>query len=201
MTDGATLVHVYDPMCSWCWAYRPEWTALRGALPADLTVVELLGGLAPDSDEPMPPETRAMVQGHWRRIEGLLGTAFNHDFWTACSPRRDTYKACRAVVAAGERGPDMVLAIQEAYYLRAMNPSEPDTLVQLAGEIGLDQEVFAALLAATETDIEFRRQRDLARQLGVGSYPSLVLLAGQEARPIPVDYRDHRVTLAAIQGA
>jgi protein-disulfide isomerase-like protein with CxxC motif len=57
------------------------------------------------------------------------GTEFNFDFWTKCQPRRDTYKACRAVIAASQQNAEeaMIEAIQKAYYLRAMNPSEHDS--------------------------------------------------------------------------
>ncbi len=36
----------------------------------------------------------------------------------------------------------MIHAIQNAYYLRAMNPSDTATLIELAGEIGLNKQQF-----------------------------------------------------------
>ena len=188
-------------MCSWCWAYRPAWLKLKESLPERVSVRLLLGGLAPDSEDPMPDHIREMVQGHWRNIENQLGTRFNHDFWTRCQPRRDTWKACRAVAAAAPHGheEEMILAIQEAYYLRAMNPSEPDTLVQLAGEIGLDKAAFREALFSPSTETEFARQLNLSRVLGVNSFPSLRLEHDGHIHPIPVNYRDHHPTLEEIQ--
>ena len=188
-------------MCSWCWGYRPTWLKLREALPEQVEIRLLLGGLAPDSDAPMPDDIRRMVQDHWRNIERQLGTRFNHEFWTRCQPRRDTYKACRAVAAAAAFGQEeeMILAIQEAYFLRAMNPSEPDTLVQLAGEIGLDEDEFREALFSASTEAEFARQLNLSRAMGVNSFPSLRLEHDGRLYPIPVDYQDHRPTLEEIQ--
>ena len=80
-------------MCSWCWAYRPTLLKLRESLPDEIRWQNVLGGLAPDNDQPMPDETRQMVQGHWKTIQSGVGTEFNFDFWTQCQPRRDTYKA------------------------------------------------------------------------------------------------------------
>ncbi|MBT8071851.1 MAG: DsbA family protein, partial [Gammaproteobacteria bacterium] len=130
----SVLYYVHDPMCSWCWAYRPVLQRLREHLPVEIRWQNVLGGLAPDSDQPMPGATRQMVQGHWRQIQSSVGTRFNFDFWSRCQPRRDTYKACRAVIAASFQAAEerMIQAIQEAYYLRAMNPSEPATLAELA---------------------------------------------------------------------
>lgn len=88
--------YVHDPMCSWCWAHRPQWTLLEQAINRlDIPVQYLLGGLAPDSDVPMPKEQIAAISGYWKKIEALLGTKFNHDFWTENTPRRSTYPACR----------------------------------------------------------------------------------------------------------
>ena len=187
-------------MCSWCWGYRPTWLQLRSELPAKVRVINVLGGLAPDSDQPMPLELRQTIRGHWSQIRELLGTEFNFDFWTRCRPRRDTYKACRAVVAAAGQGAEeeMIEAIQRCYYLRAMNPSEPDTLVQIAGEIGLDTERFARDLFAAETEVEFQRQLTLRRRLGIRSFPSLVLQATGHTMPLTLDYRDYRIPLREI---
>ena len=53
-----TLYYVHDPMCSWCWGYRPQWLKLKAALPEHVHVVSVLGGLAPDNHQPMPPGMR-----------------------------------------------------------------------------------------------------------------------------------------------
>jgi len=196
-----TLYYVHDPMCSWCWAYRPVLLQLRKHLPADIRWQNVLGGLAPDNDQPMPEDTRRMVQGHWQKIQSSLGTEFNFDFWTKCQPRRDTYKACRAVIAADRQqaGEAMIEAIQKAYYLRAMNPSEPETLGDLALEVGLDRDQFMQDLSSARIESELQRQFGLRRQLNVWSFPSLVLEHDSVYSPIRHDYQDFRPTLTEIQ--
>ena len=94
------LYYVHDPMCSWCWGYRPTAELLFADLPKDIVRENVLGGLAPDSDEPMSDELLQRIPKHWRTIREMLGTEFNFDFWTECAPRRSTYPACRAVIAA-----------------------------------------------------------------------------------------------------
>ena len=83
----ATLYYYHDPMCSWCWGYRPTLQKLFSSLPEGVTRTNIVGGLAPDSDQPMPEAQRAAIAGYWRRIEDMLGAEFNHDFWTRCEPR------------------------------------------------------------------------------------------------------------------
>jgi putative protein-disulfide isomerase len=191
----AILYYVHDPMCSWCWAFRPVWSAVREALPAAVRAVRLLGGLAPDSDSDMPLSMQRYLQRTWRTIEREVpGTRFNHDFWTHCRPRRSTYPACRAVIAAQrqDRGAEeaMILAIQHAYYLQARNPSDRELLVALAGEIGLDSGLFADDLRSAEVERQLQEEIRQARSMGVNSFPSLVLAEGAGLRLIPHDYGD-----------
>jgi len=188
-------------MCSWCWAYRPTLLLLRENLPEEIRWQNVLGGLAPDNDQPMPEEMRRMVQGHWQNIQSTAGTEFNFDFWTKCQPRRDTYKACRAVIAASwqQAEEDMIEAIQKAYYLRAMNPSEPETLADLAAELGLDRGRFWEDLGSVQTETEFRRQLMLRAHLNVRSFPSLVLEYGKSRKFIGHDYQDYRTSVTEIE--
>lgn len=202
--ETATLYYVHDPMCSWCWSFRPTWARIVLALPPAVQPARLLGGLAPDTDQPMPQEMRAGLQATWRHIEQVVpGTEFNFDFWRTSRPRRATYPACRAVIAAHAQGArheeEMIHAIQRAYYRQARNPSDDETLYALADEIGLDVALFTQALASRQTQANLEHQIHRARELDVDSYPSLVLVHGERHRPIPYDYRNPEVTLEALR--
>ena len=71
------------------------------------------GGLAPDSDVPMPQEIVQYVKSAWRAVSAAAGLELNWDFWTKCQPRRSTYPACRAVVAAGMQSEEARVAMYE----------------------------------------------------------------------------------------
>jgi putative protein-disulfide isomerase len=199
--EPVTLYYIHDPMCSWCWAYRPVLDELKARLPGSVVWRNRLGGLAPDSDVPMPEETRKMVMNHWRNIQTKLGTEFNFEFWTRCKPRRSTYPACRAVLAAASQDAEeaMIDAIQRAYYVRALNPSEDDTLVHLAEELGLDTDRFVEDLGDPQTHDTLLCQIGQARAWGVSGFPSLVMQKGNTRSRIPVDYLNAAPTLEAIQ--
>ncbi len=199
----ATLFYVHDPMCSWCWAFRPVWAQVQASLPRDVEVRTLLGGLASDSDSPMPDEMRRFLRDTWHRIERMVpGTRFNFDFWEECSPRRSTYPACRAVVAARRQGVGleqrMIHAIQRAYYQQARNPSDMATLVELAIEIKLDSGRFLQDLQAESVNDEFATELALARSMGMDSMPSLALDTGGTRWPVPLDYTDYQVIVEHI---
>jgi len=189
-------------MCSWCWAYRPSMLLLRENLPAEIRWQNVLGGLAADCDQAMPEATRLMVQEHWRRIESSLGTKFNFDFWTTNQPRRDTYKACRAVIAASYQDAEegMIESIQRAYYLRAMNPSDPSVLADLAVELGMDRSRFMEDFDSQQTEANLRSQLLLRDRLMVKSFPSLVFEYDSKYKFVTHDYQDYRNSLAEIHG-
>ncbi|HEY9032679.1 MAG TPA: DsbA family protein [Pseudomonadales bacterium] len=197
----ATLYYLYDPMCSWCWAYRPVLAQIDRALAnRPLQRINLLGGLAADSDAPMPPDQQQHIQAIWRQIEQETGTRFNHRFWRDCQPRRSTYPACRAVLAAEQQqaGDAMIDAIGEAYYQRAMNPSDEDTLLQLADELGLDFDRFAADLVSPAVDNTLQQQITQVRSMPADGFPCWVLEQDGSYHRLPLDYHSAHVTLAAL---
>ena len=198
------LYYVHDPMCSWCWAFRPILLELTRNLPSNIEFIKLLGGLAPDNDAPMPQETREYVISNWQKIqEEVPDTAFNYDFWENCEPRRSTYPACRAVIAARKQGKGyddhMTYAIQQAYYLQARNPSDNATLIELANEIELNVEQFTSDLNFEETNEELYQELNTARSLQLNSFPSLLLIKGKQSISIPHNYHDANVILDTLK--
>ena len=189
------LIYVHDPMCSWCFGFAKVYQQLTEQLPENIEFIRLLGGLAPDTVEIMSESTRQMVQQNWRRIEqSIPGVKFNYDFWTTCQPRRATYPACRAVIAAREQGDefDVLLTrqIQQAYYRQARNPADNETLIELAGEIGLDQGRFSEKLVADQTHQQLLDEIAAARSIGISGFPSLILQEDDRFKSVLINYTD-----------
>ncbi len=190
------LFYVHDPMCSWCWGFQKTWQQVQNNLASLVDIHYVVGGLAPDSDQPMPKAQQQDIAGYWRIIQTKIpGTEFNFDFWTHCSPRRSTYPACRAVLAAKNLDPDkeidMILAIQQAYYLQAKNPSDIDTLITCAENIGIEKTAFEYALTSDAIETLFQEQLQLSTQLGARGFPSLILTTPQAKHFIQIDYNNH----------
>ncbi len=197
---AATLFYVHDPMCSWCWGYKPTWDRVKQQLPGNIALEYVVGGLAPDTDETMPESLQQNIESYWHKIQDQLGTAFNFDFWRINTPRRSTYESCRAVIAADKQGmaEQMIEAIQRAYYLEARNPSERKVLVDIARESGLDVADFLADLDEADTEIRLLDDIAMARRWQVPGFPALVLIVDDQLHHIAVDYKDADKTLAEI---
>ena len=173
-----TLYLIVDPMCSWCWGFRSAWQALREELPSSVQIIDLMGGLAQDTDQPMDEPTRQYVQNAWRTVASRTSTPFNFEFWETCKPRRTTYPACRAVIAAGLQDrcarSTMYEAIQRGYFLEARNPSDTDTLIAIAHQIGIDSGQFARDLETPQTQKTFADELATVRTFGVTGFPTVI---------------------------
>lgn len=198
------LYYVHDPMCSWCYALAPVWGRVREAVDKVVTIRTVLGGLAPDTDVPMPAEMRRKIRRTWQRIEEVVpGTTFNYDFWSRCQPKRSTYPACRAVIAARAQGAEhehaMIAAIQRAYYREAKNPSLVETLTALAAELGLDTARFGATLTSEACERELQAEVGRSLSLGVRGFPTLMLVNGRTGVAVQHDYNDAELTVRRIE--
>jgi len=197
------IYYVHDPMCSWCWGFTQTYEKFIEKLHDRFEIKRLLGGLAVDSDEPMNDETKNMVQSAWQKIEKTIpGKKFNFDFWQLNTPRRSTYPACRAVIAARTQGEEfdvkMTSAIQTAYYQKAQNPSDVSILLELAGELGLNKTLFKKAILSHEIQEILLHEIKLSRNIRAKSFPSLILNTKQSLFSIPIDYCDENTMLKAV---
>ena len=199
-----TLYYFHDPMCSWCWAFRPLWTEIVTGLPDYVKSQRVLGGLAPDTDQPMPTDMQAKLKSTWLKIQQTVpGTPFNFEFWEKCVPRRSTYGACRAVIAARRQDPgfeeNMILAIQQAYYLQARNPADRSTLIELAHEIGLDGALFSLDLESPAIQEVLLKEIEMTRRLDVKGFPTLLLEKTGVFTPIQHEFNDVKAVLHQVK--
>ena len=195
-----TLYHVHDPMCSWCYAFKPTLDELRKNLNDNIKIVHVVGGLAKHSNEDMPIQQQNTIQNIWYQIEDQVGSKFNHDFWKDCKPRRSTYLSCQATMLAryANKEDEMIEAIQKAYYQEAKNPSDASTLIELAKNIGMDYKQFEEDLKSEKIELDLQEELNLRRSLHVNSFPSLVLKYKKETYPINIKFNDYEFMLKQI---
>ena len=192
-----TLYYVHDPMCSWCYAFKSTLDTLKKHLDSNIKLVYVVGGLASHSDEIMPKDMQEKIENIWYEIEEVTGTKFNHDFWEKCIPRRSTYLACEATMLARyeNKEEEMINAIQEAYYQKAMNPSDATTLISLAKQIGMDEKKFEEDLKSQKIEDDLQNELNFRRSLHVKTFPSLILEYKKELYPINIKYNDYETML------
>ena len=82
------------------------------------------------------------------------------------------------------------MAIQEAYYLHAQNPSEMATLIKIATSIGLDGDLFSQQINSDKVKQQLMNEITRVRAMPIQGFPSLVLAVDSELYPIRVDYKN-----------
>lgn len=204
MKTTATLFYIHDPMCSWCYGFKAVLNTLLDELPNKIEVQFLLGGLAADSNETMSDEMQQSIKLNWHKIEQTIpDIKFNYNFWQQCTPRRSSYASCRAVIAAKQQHVDyeikMINAIQQAYYLDALNPSDYSVLYTLAKKLDLDLDRFKKDIHSTELNNTLKQQISLSRKIGADSFPSLYLLSNKTYYPIVLDYNNADIIIEHLK--
>lgn len=195
------LYYIHDPMCSWCYAFKKSYDELIKLLSKEVQVINIVGGLAKETNEIMPKEMQEKIEQIWYDIENQTGTKFNHDFWKLCKPRRDTYKACKAVLCAKEQNQEleMIDSIQKAYYQNAKNPSDIDILLELAEKLDLDFEKFKNDFLSQKSEELLQNDLEIRRKLKVFSFPTLLLQYKKELYPIQIEFNNTQKMLTQIE--
>jgi putative protein-disulfide isomerase len=92
----------------------------------------------------------------------------------------------------------MILAIQQAYYLQAQNPSDDCTLNALASHIGLNTTKFETQLNHPNTQKQLNQEIAFNQSIQAISFPSLVLEYEGVFNAIPIDYTHADAMLQSI---
>jgi putative protein-disulfide isomerase len=173
-----TLYYFGDPMCSWCWGFRPVLEQVDQEYP-ELERVMVLGGLRGGDEEPMSDDLAAMIRNAWLRIEESTGQKFNHDLWELHRPLATTWPACRAVLAARLLDPKaewaFMVAMFEAYFTRALDPSSRETHLMIAEEQGFDRNIYMGILDSEQVERTLQTDLRTTQRFGITGFPSVVL--------------------------
>ena len=173
-----TLYYFGDPMCSWCWGFRPVLEQVELEYP-ELQRVMVLGGLRGGDEVPMSDDLAAMIRNAWTRIEESTGQDFNYDLWELHRPLSTTWPACRAVLAARLLDPKaewpFMVAMFGAYFTRALDPSSRETHLMIAEEQGFDREVYSGVLESEQAERTLQTDLRTTQRYGITGFPSVVL--------------------------
>ncbi|MGR5142594.1 DsbA family protein [Photobacterium sp. DNB23_23_1] len=186
------FLYVMDPMCAWCYGFQPELERFLEHYPS-ADVDWIMGGLAPDTEEPMNENLKQAISSYWHEIEKVSQVTFNHSYWELNTPYRSTYQACRAVISAEKlavkSAQKMVRAIQSAYYREARNPSLDRTLIDCAKSLDLSEKQFLAALHSKETELRLREHLTIARHFQVSGFPAFFYInEGKQVYPLTLGF-------------
>jgi predicted DsbA family dithiol-disulfide isomerase len=178
-----------DIACPWCWIGKRRLEAALAELRTDVRVVWRAFEL-----DPSAPRERDRSVSYAQRLSKKYGTQIHEaesmiarmtavaredglDFRFDRIRSGNTFDAHRVLHLALERG--VQDAVKERFLRGYMTEGEPigdpETLVRLAGEAGLDFEGVRAVLSTDAYAAEVRVDEEEARQLGIHGVPFFVI--------------------------
>lgn len=175
------LLYVGDPMCSWCYGFGKEMSALMAMHPG-LELEIIVGGVRAGATDVLDQAGKEFRLGHWARVEAQSGLPFNR---AALMAREnfvyDTEPICRAVVTARRLAPSADLlavfrALQHAFYVDGLDTTNGQVLsAVVAQQLQLDAGVVLRTWQDADTIVLTKADFVRARALGVRSFPALLL--------------------------
>ena len=189
MTASVAIDFISDVVCPWCalgaMALEQAIRNVAGEVAVELTYKPF--ELNPD----MPAEGEHAVQHLMRKygrtaedvaagkaLQIARGEAIGFKFdLEKRSHFYNTFDAHRLLLWALQQGRQVALkrALMRAYFSDGQNPSDRETLVRLAAEVGLNAQAAREVLASSAFASEVRELDVYYRQRGINSVPAMVL--------------------------
>lgn len=179
------LLYVFDAYCGWCYGMAP---ALRELAADDDIRITVIHGALFSGVNSAPIGHFGHIPGANARIAELTGVAFGPDYERLLSEGRmllDSDAAARGLAAlrasAGDhRVLEMAGAMQTAFYRDGRSLSDAETYATIAADRGFDAGTVRRQLDDDVIAARARRDQEWLAELGVHSYPMLLLRRGDE---------------------
>ena len=179
-----TLLYIADPMCSWCYAFGPELSALLDGLPG-LRIELVLGGLRAYNTEVMSDSKKADLMQHWKKVHDITGLPLIDTAIEQPGFIYNTEPACRAVVAARTLLPEAALptftAIQQAFYAEGRDVTQGEELAAVCCGVlsamgsPISTDAFHSHWSSESTVLAAHNDFVQCKQWQIDGFPALVL--------------------------
>lgn len=181
MGASERLLYGFDPLCGWCFAFRPSMRAVREAYAA-LPITLMCGGLVVgERVRPLAQDRDYLIQG-LAAVQRTTGVRASEAFFSGVlaegSYVSNSEPLCRAITVveqlAAQQAYDFADSITHAFYERGLAPDAPDLLAELAAAQGVDAATFLQHWHSDAARIATQERFREAQQQGFVSYPTLV---------------------------
>ncbi|MFI0423728.1 DsbA family oxidoreductase [Spongiactinospora sp. 9N601] len=182
-----------DVLCPWCYIGKRRLTAALARHPGRdrVEIIWRSHELAPDEGRTPGPTAAQAMSGWWgeqapARIARIreLGAAEGLELNLHLARPVNTFDAHRLVKLSAGRGlaDAMMERLLHGYHTEGLNVADPQVLLRLGGEAGLEAAEVRAVLAGDDHADQVRADRRRAAECGVTGVPGLVIDGGP---PVP----------------
>ena len=188
MTNKVSVDIVADLVCPWCWLGKRNWDAARKLVP-EIPVETVWRPYQLDPDLPRAgrpyreymkakfsgenTERWAQMRAHLEQAAPAAGIEFRFD---DIPVRPNTLNAHRVLRWAAGQGVENAAAegLFRAFFADSRDIGDTQTLSQIAGAAGLDDELIAELLSSDQDEKAIREEEAFFRKLGVTGVPTYI---------------------------
>ena len=198
MKNHITITNFTDTACIWCWGTEPIFRALETHYPNLIEFRYVMGGLVDDINNFSDPGNgidagakgaNEQIVAHW------LEAAHHHrmpvkpegfhlfsDEFPSTYPQNIAYKAAQLVDP--NKADAYLRRVREATLTEAKVTGNPDVLIELACEVGLERAAFSKALKSKEVEQAFHEDLRLNHAAGVEVFPSFLVESDGEGEPV-----------------
>lgn len=209
---GVEVVLFHDVLCAWSYLADKRLDVLRAEFGEQVRWSYRGYPLRPD-EEALDKKQRQLLARHFRRIsKEPEGQGVVADLWTSTDPPVSSLPPLIALEAARVQGRgqhDALLhALRQAAFLRGVNVTRRDVLLEVAGTVGLDETRFLRDLDDPRSFDRLQEGVDDAESMGIRGVPAVIigdewLMQGcrevQEYRGVLEKYLAERTPVAAMR--
>jgi predicted DsbA family dithiol-disulfide isomerase len=204
------ITYYTDPLCSWSWAFEPQWRRLRYLFGEQLQWAYCMGGMIADwqqYSDPLNDVSRPVQMGpQWFQVRTLSGMPIEERIWFE-DPPGSSYPACIAVKAAerqGARQGELYLRrVREAVMVERRNVARGEVLTTIAEEVAhvdseFDLHRFQLDLETQVSAEAFRQDLQQTRYREIGRFPALAITTAAGQGVLLIGYRPYAALYNAL---
>ena len=194
------ILYFYDALCGWCYGFSPVIEKLREAFKNDFDFEIVSGGLSLGKKSgPIGEVAPYIKEGAYKVVEQTCGVKFGEAFCTG--PLEEGTMILNSVPPAIALSivkvlkPELAFSfgttLHKAIYVDGMHPEDMEWYGKYASELGFDAKEFAGKMEEPQYKEAAQKDFDLARQYGIGGFPSIIVIKENQAYRISQGYEDY----------
>lgn len=182
--DKIHIIYYTDPICSSCWGIEPQLRKLKLEYGDYVDVDYRMGGLLPSWDiyNSGGISKPSDVAIHWEEVSPYYKMPIDGGVWLE-DPLNSSYPPSIAVKAAQMQDKNKAVTflriIREMVFLDKLNITKIEHLEKAASLAKLDVEQWKQDYESS-AQLEFKKDLDLGRQIGVRGFPTLIFVKDDE---------------------
>lgn len=201
------IYYVMDVMCGWCYAFSDVITKINEEFKDKIDFSIIPAGMwINENTKRTTPNFSDFIRESNIRITEISGKEFGENFYLMLKDKETVLdslpgsKAINIINKIDSKSSFKYLkALQKKFFVNGKNMNDLNVYSKIAEELGIDSDNFKKQFSSKELMDETFKQFNFANELGVQSYPSLVLVNNDEISLLSSGYSSFEEVRARIK--